>query len=506
MVIPAGLHGLGLAQPARTRTATASRVRALFGQRSGRLVGDRRLVRLPGDRVVATLHGGGAVPLTAVTGDGLPRLVAAAGDRARPTSSRSARMSPGIPPTDGTGAPPDPARVGPVNLRTPYRAGATLAARSRSRRLRARRSTAPPEASPTPPPRPPRASGESSAAGAGAGGGRGRAGGAVGHRLPARRGRAGHRARHRADPAGRPGVRRRAAAGRPRCRPSTVRRRPARAACSASRSRREYESDQTVFVYYTTRTGQPGRQAGAGRGAGADPHRHPVGPATTTAGSSRSAPTATSTPAPATPAEPAQAQDRDSLGGKILRMTPDGQAGARQPVRHRWSGPTGSATSQGLAWDAEGRLWATEFGPDEWDEINLIEPGENYGWPVVEGIGGDDRFVDPVVVWRTAEASCSGAAVIGGTLVAACLRGQRLWLMELTGSGAVLGAPEPAAGGGVRPAARARRRAGRLAVDHHVQPGRPASPTSPHPRRRPRSSGCVGVPQSGRRWAGADTG
>src|SRR5690606_6604708 len=59
------------------------RVRALFGQRRIAWSEITGLVRLPGDRVVATLHGGTAVPLTAVTGDGLPRLVAAAGDGAR---------------------------------------------------------------------------------------------------------------------------------------------------------------------------------------------------------------------------------------------------------------------------------------------------------------------------------------------------------------------------------------------------------------------------------------
>lgn len=137
------------------------------------------------------------------------------------------------------------------------------------------------------------------------------------------------------------------------------------------------------------------------------------------------------------------AQDPTSLAGKILRITPDGDPapGNPDPGSPVWS--MGHRNVQGLAWDADGRLWATEFGQSTFDEINLIEPGGNYGWPEVEGVGGDERFVDPVVVWPTSEASCSGAAVTGPTLVVACLRGQRLYAMELTGSGAILGRPEP---------------------------------------------------------------
>ena len=53
-----------------------------------------------------------------------------------------------------------------------------------------------------------------------------------------------------------------------------------------------------------------------------------------------------------------------------------------------WS--MGHRNVQGLAWDDDGRLWATEFGQNAFDEVNLIEPGGNYGWPEVEGMGGDE--------------------------------------------------------------------------------------------------------------------
>jgi glucose/arabinose dehydrogenase len=128
------------------------------------------------------------------------------------------------------------------------------------------------------------------------------------------------------------------------------------------------------------------------------------------------------------------AQDRKSLGGKILRMTPDGQPVHGNPSADSVVYSYGHRNVQGLAWDSRRRLWAAEFGQDTWDELNLVEPGRNYGWPEVEGKGGKAGFTDPVAQWRTDDASPSGIAYAEGSIWMAGLRGERLWRIPLDGA------------------------------------------------------------------------
>ncbi|KII00101.1 glucose sorbosone dehydrogenase [Streptomonospora alba] len=131
-----------------------------------------------------------------------------------------------------------------------------------------------------------------------------------------------------------------------------------------------------------------------------------------------------------------RSQDTDSLGGKILRMTPEGDPVDGNPFDNLVYS-YGHRNVQGLAWDADGTMFATEFGQNRLDEVNVIEAGGNYGWPAVEGTGGadaSDEFIDPVVTWSVEEASPSGAAIAGNSLWVAALRGERIWRVPLTGS------------------------------------------------------------------------
>jgi glucose/arabinose dehydrogenase len=132
---------------------------------------------------------------------------------------------------------------------------------------------------------------------------------------------------------------------------------------------------------------------------------------------------------------PELAQDPQSLAGKILRITPDGDPapGNPDPDSPVWS--LGHRNVQGLAWDDEGRLWASEFGDSTWDELNLVEKGGNYGWPEVEGAGGDPSYIDPQLVWPVDQASPSGLAFADGHLWMAGLRGERLWRIAVSADG-----------------------------------------------------------------------
>ncbi|MFI0443813.1 PQQ-dependent sugar dehydrogenase [Actinomadura sp. 6N118] len=145
-------------------------------------------------------------------------------------------------------------------------------------------------------------------------------------------------------------------------------------------------------------------------------------------------------------AQTANAQNPSSLGGKILRMRPDGSAPPDNPNPSSVVYTLGHRNVQGFGWGG-GHMYATEFGQNTWDEVNHITAGANYGWPNVEGNGGEPTYRDPIVTWTTAQSSPSGGTVAGDTFYAAALRGTRLWQVPLNGTGGTSGSPTAALSG-----------------------------------------------------------
>ncbi|MFZ3415247.1 PQQ-dependent sugar dehydrogenase [Arthrobacter sp. 3Tela_A] len=132
------------------------------------------------------------------------------------------------------------------------------------------------------------------------------------------------------------------------------------------------------------------------------------------------------------------AQDTGSLAGKILRLMPDGGIPGDNPFPGSAVYSYGHRNPQGIAWDSGGTLYASEFGQDTWDELNVIEPGGNYGWPDAEGTADAAGFIDPVQQWEPAAASPSGIAVLGNSLFIANLRGERLREVPLEETGSAV--------------------------------------------------------------------
>jgi glucose/arabinose dehydrogenase len=202
-----------------------------------------------------------------------------------------------------------------------------------------------------------------------------------------------------------------------------------------------YKTDQTIFIYYSTTqdnriakltlggTPQP-IVTGIPHGASDNGGRLGFGPDGLLYAGTGDA------------ANPPSATDPQSLGGKILRMTADGKPAPGNP------GGTlvyasGFRNVQGLAWDADKRLYATDQGQAAWDEINQIQPGKDYGWSAVEGPANNPKYTDPLLTFKPDQAGCAGLATSGQILATACLTGTRIYLVQLTKAGGTLGAPQP---------------------------------------------------------------
>ncbi|GHJ44163.1 glucose dehydrogenase [Catellatospora sp. TT07R-123] len=133
------------------------------------------------------------------------------------------------------------------------------------------------------------------------------------------------------------------------------------------------------------------------------------------------------------------AQDKNSLNGKVLRMRTDGTPAPGNPFGTLVYS-YGHRNPQGLAWDSQGRLWEAEFGNSLYDELNLIKPGLNYGWPTCEGTCSVAGMENPKRQWSVDTASPSGIAIVRDTVYMAALRGERMWRIPLL-SGESTGTP-----------------------------------------------------------------
>jgi glucose/arabinose dehydrogenase len=134
------------------------------------------------------------------------------------------------------------------------------------------------------------------------------------------------------------------------------------------------------------------------------------------------------------------AQDKNSLNGKILRLTTAGKPAPGNPFGN-YVYSYGHRNGQGLAFDASGRLWEAELGNSAYDELNLIKPGADYGWPTCEGMCSTAGMTNPKAVWPVNTASPSGIAIVRNVVYMAALRGTRLWRIPINGTSESVGTP-----------------------------------------------------------------
>jgi len=135
---------------------------------------------------------------------------------------------------------------------------------------------------------------------------------------------------------------------------------------------------------------------------------------------------------------PSQAQDINALGGKILRVTDEGKPAPGNPFSNLVYS-YGHRNPEGLAWNSSGQLWETEHGRSGvlsgLDELNLIEAGKNYGWPIIQGnetrVGMETPKLNsgPSTTWAPA-----GAVFIRNSLFFGGLRGQTLYEAVINGN------------------------------------------------------------------------
>ncbi|MBO1305277.1 PQQ-dependent sugar dehydrogenase [Enterococcus sp. 669A] len=129
--------------------------------------------------------------------------------------------------------------------------------------------------------------------------------------------------------------------------------------------------------------------------------------------------------------EPDNAQDMGSLAGKILRLNLDGSIPGDNPFTDSYIYTYGHRNSQGLTWSTDDTMYASEHGASADDEINVIEAGKNYGWPVIEGNETQDGMEAPLFSSGNQTWAPSGMGYHDQKLYVAALRGEAVLEFDL---------------------------------------------------------------------------
>ena len=133
------------------------------------------------------------------------------------------------------------------------------------------------------------------------------------------------------------------------------------------------------------------------------------------------------------------AQNLNSLGGKVLRFDTSGKPAAGNPRAGSVVYSIGHRNVQGIEWIGTA-AYATEFGDAKTDELNKIEAGKNYGWPNCEGNCNVAGMTNPVKTWPNSQAGPTGIALYKGALYIGAVTGKRVWKIPVSGTS--LGNPQ----------------------------------------------------------------